>query len=95
VAFAVDYLVPAWIAEHTWTFVAGHLPDLAVVALPVLRPLRLLRLVALVRVLNRKATSSLHGRVDGYLARLRRPLSGYPQLTRNGRLVASVARSLL
>jgi voltage-gated potassium channel len=36
--------------------------------LPVLRPLRLLRLVALVRVLNRKATTSLHGRVAVYVA---------------------------
>ena len=41
--------------------------DLLSIALPVLRPLRLLRLVALVRILNRKATTSLHGRVAIYV----------------------------
>jgi voltage-gated potassium channel len=35
--------------------------------LPVLRPLRLLRLVMLLRVMNRRATSSLRGRVIVYV----------------------------
>jgi voltage-gated potassium channel len=66
--FALDYLVRLVLAEHRLDFIGHHLLDLASVALPVLRPLRLLRLVALVRVLNRKATTSLHGRVAVYIS---------------------------
>jgi voltage-gated potassium channel len=66
--FAGDYLVRLILAEHRLRFVSRHLLDLASVVLPVLRPLRLLRLVALVRVLNRKATTSLHGRVAVYIS---------------------------
>ncbi len=40
---------------------------LAVIALPLLRPLRLLRLVAVIGVLNRRAGSSLRGRVVVYV----------------------------
>ncbi|MDQ1734480.1 MAG: voltage-gated potassium channel [Pseudonocardiales bacterium] len=65
--FALDYVARVWLAERRLRFIARHLPDLASVALPVLRPLRLLRLVALVRVLNRKATVSLQGRVAIYV----------------------------
>ena len=39
-----------------------------VVALPLLRPLRLLRLVLLLRVLNRRATTGLRGRLAVYVA---------------------------
>jgi len=39
-----------------------------VIALPILRPLRLLRLVMLLRVLNRRATNSLRGRVITYVS---------------------------
>src|SRR5437879_6051746 len=66
--FAVDYLVRLALAENKRRFIARHALDLASIALPVLRPLRLLRLVALVRVLNRRATSSLQGRVATYVA---------------------------
>jgi voltage-gated potassium channel len=41
--------------------------DLLVVVLPILRPLRLLRLVKLLSVLNRRAGSSLRGRVIVYV----------------------------
>jgi voltage-gated potassium channel len=44
-----------------------HLFDLAIVALPLLRPLRLLRLVMLLKVVNREAGTSLHGRVVAYV----------------------------
>jgi voltage-gated potassium channel len=65
--FAVDYVGRFALAEKKRTFVWHNLLDLASIALPVLRPLRLLRLVALIRVLNRKATSSLQGRVAIYV----------------------------
>lgn len=66
--FAVDYLIRLALAEHRGRYVRHHLFDLAVIALPLLRPLRLLRLVALLRVLNRRAASSLRGRVAVYVA---------------------------
>lgn len=44
--------------------------DLAVVVLPVLRPLRLLRLVTLLGILNQRASDALRGRVVGYAAGL-------------------------
>jgi voltage-gated potassium channel len=65
--FAVDYIGRFALAEKKRTFVWNNLLDLASIALPVLRPLRLLRLVALIRVLNRKATATLQGRVAVYV----------------------------
>ena len=46
----------------------GNLFDLAVVALPLLRPLRLLRLITLLSVLNRNVGGSMRGRVAVYVA---------------------------
>ena len=65
--FAADYIARVALADRRGRFIAYHLPDLASVVLPVLRPLRLLRLVALIRVLNRRATVSLQGRVAVYV----------------------------
>jgi len=66
--FAVDYVVRLGLSHDRWTFVRSNVFDLLVVALPVLRPLRLLRLVTLLSVLNRYAGSSLRGRVAIYVA---------------------------
>ena len=65
--FAVDYATRLGLARR-WRYFWTHLHDLAMVALPVLRPLRLLRLVMLLRVLNRRAVTDLHGRVITYVA---------------------------
>lgn len=65
--FALDYVTRLVLAERRWKFFWRNLLDLISIALPVLRPLRLLRLLALVRVLNRRATASLHGRVAAYV----------------------------
>ncbi|MEJ5945658.1 potassium channel family protein [Pseudokineococcus basanitobsidens] len=67
-AFLVDYVVRLALSERRWRFVRRHPLDLAVVVLPLLRPLRLLRLVTLISVLNRHAASSLRGRVAVYVA---------------------------
>ena len=64
--FIVDYAVRLCLARSRRYF-WRHLPDLLAVALPILRPLRLLRLVTLLRVLNRGATSSMRGRVAIYV----------------------------
>lgn len=65
--FAVDYVVRLVQAGDRRRWFLTHLLDLAVIALPLLRPLRLLRLVSLVRVLNRSASASLRGRVGAYV----------------------------
>ena len=68
VMFVLDYVIRLRLARQRGRYVVRHLPDLAVVALPILRPLRLLRLVMLLRLLNRSATDSLRGRVALYVA---------------------------
>jgi voltage-gated potassium channel len=65
--FAIDYLARFVLAGDRSRFFVRHLHDLAVVALPLLRPLRLLRLVALLGVLNQLAGRSLRGRVATYV----------------------------
>jgi voltage-gated potassium channel len=49
-AFVVEYLVKLYLSPHRWRFVTHHLLDLAVVAIPVFRPLRALRLLRLLRL---------------------------------------------
>jgi voltage-gated potassium channel len=49
-AFAVEYAVKLWLAVDRWHFVRHHLLDLALVAVPILRPLRLARLFRVVRL---------------------------------------------
>ncbi len=66
--FVIDYAGRLTLAPHRLTFVRKNLLDLAVVVLPLLRPLRLLRLVTLLTVLNRRAGGSLRGRVAVYVA---------------------------
>ena len=65
--FAIDYLVRFALSRERLRFVTHNMGDLLVVALPVLRPLRLLRLVTLLSVLNRYAGDSLRGRVGVYV----------------------------
>lgn len=67
VAFAIDFAVRVLLAENRWTYAVRHWYDVALIVLPMLRPLRLLRLLALARVLNRSATGSLVGRVTTYV----------------------------
>jgi voltage-gated potassium channel len=66
VAFVVDYLVRLALAEERPRWFLRHLPDLLIVALPVLRPLRLLRLLAVLAVLHRVAGQAIRGRVLAY-----------------------------
>jgi voltage-gated potassium channel len=67
IVFAIDLVVRLVLADRRGNYLLHHIPDLLVVALPILRPLRLLRLVVLLRVLNRRATDSLRGRVALYV----------------------------
>ena len=67
-AFAVDFAIRLALADRRRQYALRHWYDVALIVLPVLRPLRLLRLVAFVRVLDRSAASSLAGRVAVYVA---------------------------
>jgi voltage-gated potassium channel len=63
--FVLDYGARLVLAQRRGHYFSRHVLDLAVIVLPILRPLRLLRLVMLLRVLNRRATDSLRGRGCG------------------------------
>ena len=64
--FGVDYLVRLALAPSRGRWFLRHLPDLAIIVLPFLRPLRLLRLVTLVSVMQRSAGTALRGRITLY-----------------------------
>ncbi|AZZ56840.1 ion transporter [Rathayibacter iranicus] len=63
VLFFLDYLITVLLAERRGRWFITHLFDFIVVALPILRPLRLLRLVTLVSILQRRAGAAFRGRV--------------------------------
>jgi voltage-gated potassium channel len=65
--FALDYLARVMLADDRPRYVGRHVLDLLMIALPVLRPLRLLRVVMLLRMMNRQATASLRGKVAVYV----------------------------
>ena len=51
-AFAVEYAVKLWLAPDRWRFFKANIPDLVIVVVPMLRPLRLLRATRLIRLLR-------------------------------------------
>lgn len=65
--FAADYLVRLSLAKRRGSWFFRHLVDFSVIVLPMLRPLRLLRLVTVLNVANRHATVTLRGRVATYV----------------------------
>ncbi|MDT7701990.1 MAG: voltage-gated potassium channel [Pseudonocardiales bacterium] len=67
VVFGIDYLVRIGLARRRWRFVGTHLLDLAILLLPMFRPLRALRLVAVLGVLNRQLRDDFRGRVAVYV----------------------------
>jgi voltage-gated potassium channel len=67
VVFVVEFITRLVLTDRRGHYAVRHVPDLLMVALPVLRPLRLLRFLVLLRMLNRRATATLHGRVAIYV----------------------------
>jgi voltage-gated potassium channel len=65
--FGVDLAVRVTLAERRLSYLIHHWYDLLVIVLPLLRPLRLLRLIPLLSVLNRRARTRLRGRVAVYV----------------------------
>ncbi|MFF8400370.1 MULTISPECIES: potassium channel family protein [unclassified Streptomyces] len=66
-AFAVDYVVRLALASHRREFVRRHWPDLIAVVLPVLQPLRLLRLVSTLLLVGRRARMAPQIRLTTYV----------------------------
>lgn len=64
--FVIDYVVRLVITENRWRWFYRHLLDLAIVVLPMLRPLRLMRFLTVLALLQRGAGSKLRGRVAIY-----------------------------
>ncbi len=67
VAFVIDFAARLYLSQRRARFVARNPFDLAAVLLPILRPLRLLRLITVLGVLNRHVGGSLRGRVVVYI----------------------------
>lgn len=67
IVFAIDYLINFVLVKHKLRWFVRHIPELAVVALPLLRPLRLLRLLTLLAILQRTAGRTFRGRVVTYV----------------------------
>lgn len=67
VAFVVDFSVRIVLAEDRRTYALNHWYDLLLIALPMFRPLRLLRVLAFAQVLSRSLTRNLIGRVTVYV----------------------------
>jgi voltage-gated potassium channel len=66
--FVIDLVVRLALADERLRYLIRHWYDVLVIVLPLLRPLRLLRLIPLLSVLNRRAQTKLRGRVAVYVA---------------------------
>ncbi|MCV7354074.1 potassium channel family protein [Mycolicibacterium fluoranthenivorans] len=66
--FVADYLVRFYLADPRGRWFLRNLVDLAIVVLPMFRPLRLLSLAVVLEVLQRAVGHSIRGRVAAYTA---------------------------
>lgn len=67
-AFALDYLVRLALAPARWAFVRGHPLDLLAVVLPMVQPLRLLRVVSTLLLVGRRARMAPQITLTTYVA---------------------------
>ncbi|WP_455359377.1 potassium channel family protein [Streptomyces sp. SYSU K21746] len=67
-AFAADYLVRLALTRDRWFFVRSHWLDLLAVLLPLIQPLRLLRVVATLMLVGRRARMAPQIRLTTYVA---------------------------
>jgi voltage-gated potassium channel len=66
--FVLDYVVRLGLASNRRHWFLRHLLDFAIVTLPLLRPLRLLRLLVLIEVLQKAVGNAFRGRIVVYTA---------------------------
>jgi voltage-gated potassium channel len=67
-AFAIDYMARLWLADQRTRWLVRHGLDLAIIIVPFLRPLRLLRLVVIVAALQKAFGDANRGRIVIYTA---------------------------
>ncbi|MDX2297908.1 potassium channel family protein [Streptomyces roseofulvus] len=67
-AFALDYLVRLLLASSRWAFVRSHPLDLLAVLLPLVQPLRLLRVVSTLLLVGRRARMAPQITLTTYVA---------------------------
>jgi voltage-gated potassium channel len=67
VLFGLDYAVRIALARNRRRFVGAHLLDLAILLLPMIRPLRALRVITVIGVLNRQLRDDARGRIAIYV----------------------------
>lgn len=65
-AFLVDYVVRLLLATDRGRWFVRHIPDLLIIVLPMLRPLRLLRVIVLVVALQKAIGGAIRGRIVVY-----------------------------
>ncbi|MFE0099964.1 potassium channel family protein [Streptomyces sp. NPDC059009] len=66
--FATDYLVRLSLTEHRTAFIRSHWLDLCAVILPMLQPLRLLRVVSTLMLVGRRARMASQIKLTTYVA---------------------------
>ncbi|QYX80449.1 potassium channel family protein [Streptomyces akebiae] len=66
-AFALDYLIRLFLTERRWEFVRSRWLDLAAVVLPVIQPLRLLRVVATLLLVGQRARMASQIKLTTYV----------------------------
>jgi voltage-gated potassium channel len=64
--FFLDYFVRLYLATDRWRWFLRHLVDFAIVTLPLARPLRLLRLLVLIEVLQKAVGDAFRGKIVVY-----------------------------
>ncbi|WP_039946238.1 potassium channel family protein [Streptomyces sp. NRRL S-118] len=67
-AFALDYVVRLVLSPERWAFVRRHPLDLAAVVLPLIQPLRLLRVVSTLLLMGRRARMAPQITLTTYVA---------------------------
>lgn len=66
--FVCDYAIRLYLAEHRWQFLRGNPLALLAVLLPLLQPLRLLRLVSALLLVGQRARLSTQVKLTTYVA---------------------------
>jgi voltage-gated potassium channel len=66
--FFLDYFVRLYLATDRWHWFWRHVLDFAIITLPLLRPLRLLRMLVLIEVLQKAVGDAFRGRIVVYTA---------------------------
>ena len=66
IIFALDYFIKLTISVDRWSYIKSHILELAIVALPAIRPLRLLRILPIVGFFLKRTQQSLSSQLFKY-----------------------------